>query len=131
MEKMVFALVTAARKLRQYFQSRQIVVLTDHLLMDILQRMNTSGKMVKWSMEVSEFSIEFRPRKAIKAQALADFITEFTFTTTAEASTEVTEEVPLVAGLPHIADVLMEIESNGPFVPTEQLQRTLAEQAYF
>lgn len=36
--------------------------------------------MVKWSMELSEFSIEFHPRKAIKAQALANFIVEFTFT---------------------------------------------------
>uniref|UniRef100_A0A2N9FT66 Uncharacterized protein n=1 Tax=Fagus sylvatica TaxID=28930 RepID=A0A2N9FT66_FAGSY len=31
-----------------------------------------------WSIELSEFDIDYRPRTAIKAQALADFIAEFT-----------------------------------------------------
>uniref|UniRef100_A0A2N9FY65 RNase H type-1 domain-containing protein n=1 Tax=Fagus sylvatica TaxID=28930 RepID=A0A2N9FY65_FAGSY len=33
---------------------------------------------LKWSIEMSEFDIDYRPRTAIKAQALADFIAEFT-----------------------------------------------------
>lgn len=32
------------------------------------------GRLVKWSIELSEFDIEYQPHKAIKAQALADFI---------------------------------------------------------
>ncbi|KAL0355824.1 UNVERIFIED_CONTAM: hypothetical protein Sradi_4029300 [Sesamum radiatum] len=32
--------------------------------------------MVKWAVELSEFGIEFRPRPAIKAQVLADFVVE-------------------------------------------------------
>lgn len=46
-EKMDFALVLAARKLRQYFQARHIIVLTDHPLKEIMQKMSTSGRMVK------------------------------------------------------------------------------------
>ena len=34
--------------------------------------------MVQWAIELSQFDIEFRPRTAIKAQALANFIAEFT-----------------------------------------------------
>ena len=34
--------------------------------------------MVQWAVDLSQFDIEYRPRTAIKAQALADFIAEFT-----------------------------------------------------
>ena len=34
--------------------------------------------MVQWAIELSQFDIKYRPRTAIKAQALADFIAEFT-----------------------------------------------------
>ena len=36
--------------------------------------MTTSRRMVKWSIELNEFSLEFRPRKAIKVQTLTDLI---------------------------------------------------------
>ena len=36
------------------------------------------GRMVQWAIELSQFDVEYRPRTAIKAQALADFIAEFT-----------------------------------------------------
>ena len=36
------------------------------------------GRMVQWAIELSQFDIEYHPRMAIKAQSLADFITEFT-----------------------------------------------------
>ena len=35
--------------------------------------------MVQWTIELSQFNIEYHPRTAIKAQALAGFIAEFTF----------------------------------------------------
>ena len=34
--------------------------------------------MVQWAIELSQFNIEYLPRTAIKAQALTDFIAEFT-----------------------------------------------------
>ena len=34
--------------------------------------------MVQWVIELSQFDIKYHSRKAIKAHALADFITEFT-----------------------------------------------------
>ncbi|KAL0355701.1 UNVERIFIED_CONTAM: hypothetical protein Sradi_4017000 [Sesamum radiatum] len=75
-EKLALSLVTTARKLRPHFQSHQVIVLTNHPLKQVLASPELSGRMVKWAMELSEFSIEFRPRPAIKAQLLADFIVE-------------------------------------------------------
>ena len=34
--------------------------------------------MIQWAVELSEFDVRYQPRNAIKAQALADFIVEFT-----------------------------------------------------
>ena len=50
----------------------------DQLLKHILQRYDTSGRLLKWSIELGEFHIEYRPRMAIMAQALANFVAEFT-----------------------------------------------------
>ncbi len=37
-----------------------------------------TGQLIQWSIELSEFDIDYRPRTTIKAQALADFVAEFT-----------------------------------------------------
>ncbi|XP_077242710.1 uncharacterized protein LOC143883249 [Tasmannia lanceolata] len=66
----------AARKLRPYFQAHTIKVLTDQPLRQVLHKPDTSGRLVKWAVELSEFDIRYMPRPAIKAQVLADFVTE-------------------------------------------------------
>ncbi|GLU23140.1 hypothetical protein SLE2022_391670 [Rubroshorea leprosula] len=75
-EKAAFALVYTARKLRAYFQSHQIVVYTDLPLRKILQKPELSGRLVGWSVELSEYDLKFRPRTTIKGQAVADFLVE-------------------------------------------------------
>ncbi|XP_004301757.1 PREDICTED: uncharacterized protein LOC101307997 [Fragaria vesca subsp. vesca] len=76
-EKLALALITTARKLKQYFQAHTIHVLTNHPLRQILQKPETSGRMVKWAIELGEFDLHFKPRTTIKGQAAADFIAEF------------------------------------------------------
>uniref|UniRef100_A0A2N9F5L1 RNase H type-1 domain-containing protein n=1 Tax=Fagus sylvatica TaxID=28930 RepID=A0A2N9F5L1_FAGSY len=44
----------------------------------IMESNEQTGRLIQWSIELSEFDIDYRPRTAIKAQALADFIAEFT-----------------------------------------------------
>ncbi|XP_052203478.1 uncharacterized protein LOC127808828 [Diospyros lotus] len=78
MEKLAFSLVIASRKLRPYFQAHQISVMTKHLLKQILQKPNSSGRLLKWDIELAQFNIEYKPRMAIKGQVLADFLAEFT-----------------------------------------------------
>ncbi|KAL0391024.1 UNVERIFIED_CONTAM: Transposon Ty3-G Gag-Pol polyprotein [Sesamum calycinum] len=78
-EKLALSLVIAARKLRPYFQSHQVTVLTNHPLKQLLASPKLSGRMVKWAVELSEYGIEFHPRPAIKAQVLADFVVELAY----------------------------------------------------
>ncbi|XP_073118051.1 uncharacterized protein [Elaeis guineensis] len=75
-EKMIFALVISAQRLRPYFQAHAIVVLTDQPLRAILHRPDTSGRLAKWVMKLDEFDNQYRPRSALKAQVLTDFIVE-------------------------------------------------------
>ncbi|MCI29606.1 putative protein NYNRIN-like, partial [Trifolium medium] len=37
-----------------------------------------AGRILKWSLELSEFDIWYESRKALKAQVLADFVAELT-----------------------------------------------------
>ena len=34
---------------------------------------------MKWALELEEFEVLYRPQTAVKGQALADFIVEFTY----------------------------------------------------
>jgi ribonuclease HI len=45
---------------------------------EIIRNRDTNGRIVKWSVELGEFEIEFCPRQAIKSQILADFVSEWT-----------------------------------------------------
>nr|KYP76256.1 Retrovirus-related Pol polyprotein from transposon 17.6 [Cajanus cajan] len=77
-EKLALAILVTARKLRHYFQSYEVLVQTDHPIRQVLQKPDLAGRMMKWSVELSEYSIKYEPRGAIKAQALADFVMELT-----------------------------------------------------
>ncbi|XP_024036977.1 uncharacterized protein LOC112096961 [Citrus clementina] len=76
-EKWALALVVAARKLRPYFQAFPVSVITNQPLRQILHKPDASGRLVKWAVELSEFDLDYKPRAAIKAQAMADFVAEF------------------------------------------------------
>ena len=78
-EKIAFALIVASRKLRQYFQANPILVMTDQPIRKSMNKPEAAGRMIQWAIELSQFDIEYLPRTAIKSQALADFIVEFTF----------------------------------------------------
>ncbi|XP_074346421.1 uncharacterized protein LOC141685203 [Apium graveolens] len=77
MEKLVYALILAARKLRPYFQAYQVEVRTAYPLWHILHKPESSGRMLKWAVKLGQFDLEYCHRTTIKGQALADFILEF------------------------------------------------------
>ena len=78
MEKLAFALVTAACKLKPYFQAHTVIVLTNKPLRRAMSNPEAVGQLALWAIELSEFDIQYRPRIAIKGQIVADFIAEFT-----------------------------------------------------
>ncbi|KAJ9561688.1 hypothetical protein OSB04_006848 [Centaurea solstitialis] len=77
MEKLLLGLMTAAKKLRHYFESHHIIVVTNYPLKTVLRKPELTGRLAKWSIYLSGFDIEFRPKTAIKSQVLADFVAEF------------------------------------------------------
>ena len=60
-EKLAFYLILASRKLRPYFQSHSINVLTDQPLRQVLQKPEMSGRLLKWAIELSQFEILYMP----------------------------------------------------------------------
>ena len=57
MEKLAFAFVTVARKLKPYFQAHTIVVLTDQPLRRAMSSPKAARQMALWATELSEFDI--------------------------------------------------------------------------
>jgi hypothetical protein len=77
-EKLLFAVLIASRKLRHYFQAHKIRVATTFPLGAVLRNRHATGRIAKWAVELAEFELEFIPQTAVKSQALADFVAEWT-----------------------------------------------------
>ena len=60
-EKLAFALVTTARKLKPYFQVHTVVVLTDKPLQREMSNPDAAGRLALWAIELSEFNIQYCP----------------------------------------------------------------------
>lgn len=76
---MAFGVIVAARKHRPYFDCHPIQVLTNQPLENALQKMDSSGRLLKWAIELSEYDIQYKPRTTIRAHALTDFIVEASY----------------------------------------------------
>ncbi|XP_022841838.1 uncharacterized protein LOC111365514 [Olea europaea var. sylvestris] len=75
--------VITARKLRQYFQSHPIIVLTNQPLKHILQRPDVSGRLLRWAIELDSSGsgagiIIISPDKATEVQCALRFEFEAT-----------------------------------------------------
>ncbi|CAL8153079.1 unnamed protein product [Prunus armeniaca] len=105
MEKLIFSLVVSARKLRPYYQAHRIIVITEFPLRSILHSPDASQRLMKWAIELSQYDLLYRPKTAIKSQALADFVVEFTPTA---------EEEKMVTKSKEKADDTSPTDSNLP-----------------
>ncbi|CAL2247773.1 unnamed protein product [Prunus armeniaca] len=52
--------------------------MTDFPLRSILHSPDVSQRLMKWAIELSKYDLLYWPKTTIKAQALADFVAEFT-----------------------------------------------------
>ena len=94
MEKLILALVTIARNIRPYFQAHTIEIPTEYPMKQVLHKPETSGRLMKWAIELSEFDIRYKPKTAVKGQILADFVMEFTLAELIE-DTQTTPDLPI------------------------------------
>jgi len=60
-EKLTFSLVVASRKLRPYFETHRILVLTDQPLKSALQRLGPSGRLLKWAIKLPRYHLVLEP----------------------------------------------------------------------
>jgi hypothetical protein len=61
----------------QPVQEYSISVVTNYPLGDILWNQDATGRISKWAVELGALTINFKPRTAIKSQALVDFMAEW------------------------------------------------------
>jgi hypothetical protein len=76
-QKLLYALLITSRKILYYFQAHKITMPSSFPLGEIIRNRNANSRIVKWSVDLGEFDIEFYPRQAIKLQIQADFVSEW------------------------------------------------------
>ena len=76
LETATLGVVFSAIRLRHYFHSFRVVVMTNLPIQKVLQKPDVAGRMVRWTVELSEFDIQYEPRGSIKGQVYADFVAE-------------------------------------------------------
>jgi ribonuclease HI len=79
-QKVLYAVILIRRKLRHYFESHPVTVVSSFPQGEIIQCREASGRIAKWAVELMGETLSFAPRKAIKSQVLADFLAEWTDT---------------------------------------------------
>ncbi|XP_027155690.1 uncharacterized protein LOC113780842 [Coffea eugenioides] len=77
-------------------------------LRQILVRPEASGRLTKWAVKLGEYDLSYEPRTAIKAQALADFLAELTFTEGRESTPALAE-----VSTQHLWTLYVDGSSNG------------------
>jgi hypothetical protein len=74
LEKVLYDVLMASRKLRYYFQVYHIIVPSSQPLKDIMRNREATGRIGKWAAELNEFTIDYVHRSSIQSQALADLL---------------------------------------------------------
>ena len=69
-QKLLYAILMTSRKLRHYFESYRVSVVTEFPLADILHNPEATGRIAKWPTELGALHMDFKPKTAIKSQAL-------------------------------------------------------------
>jgi hypothetical protein len=66
-EKICYAVIMSARKLRHYFEAHTVRVLTNHRLHDIFGNKDSSGRINKWATVLLEYIVDFQKHNIIKS----------------------------------------------------------------
>ena len=77
-QKIAYGVFMTSRKLLHYFQAHPIIIVSSFPLSEVINNKDATGRITKWAMELMAFDVSYIPRTAIKSQALADFVAEWT-----------------------------------------------------
>ena len=76
-QKLVYGIYMTMKKVAHYFSDHSITVVSDAPLSEILNNRDATGRVAKWAIELLPLDIKFEAKKAIKSQAIADFLAEW------------------------------------------------------
>jgi ribonuclease HI len=77
-QKMTYGVYMAVLKLKHYFEEHPITVVCAAPLAEIIENKDASGRVAKWAIQLSPYAPQYERRDAIKSQALADFLVDWT-----------------------------------------------------
>ena len=76
-EKICLLLIFAIQKLRHYMQAYMVQVISKaDPIKYILSRPVLNGRLAKWAMILKQYDLVYVPQRAVKGQALADFLAD-------------------------------------------------------
>ncbi|KAL0405767.1 UNVERIFIED_CONTAM: hypothetical protein Slati_3890600 [Sesamum latifolium] len=92
-EKLCLALIFAIQKLKHYFQSHSIhLVSKANPLKYVMTKSVLSDRLARWYLQLQQFEITYVPQKAIKGQVLADFLADYSMPAEWELSDDLPDE---------------------------------------
>jgi hypothetical protein len=65
-QKLLYGILITSRKLHQYFDAYNILVVTNFPLADIFHNWSATRRISKWAVELGALTLDFKPRAAIK-----------------------------------------------------------------
>ncbi|KAL0387694.1 UNVERIFIED_CONTAM: hypothetical protein Sradi_2651200 [Sesamum radiatum] len=96
-ERLCLALIFSIQKLKHYFQSHNIhLVSKANPLKYVMAKPVLSDRLARWYHQLQQFEITYVPQKAVKGQVLADFLADHPMPAEWELSDDLPEEDVLV-----------------------------------
>ena len=66
-QKLLYVILVAKRKLRHYFESHPVMVMTSFPLGEVIENQHATGRITKWALEQLGQGISYAPRMTIKS----------------------------------------------------------------
>ena len=66
-QKLLYTILIAKRKLHHYFESHPVMVVTSFPLGEVVQNWDATGRIMKWALELMDQGISYVPQMAIKS----------------------------------------------------------------
>ena len=66
-QKLLYTVLITKRKLRHYFESHPVTVVTSFPLGEVVQSQDSTGRTAKWALELMDQGITYASRTAIKS----------------------------------------------------------------
>ena len=66
-QKLLYTVLITKRKLRHYFETHPVTIVTSFTLGEVVQSQDTTGRTTKWALELMDQGITYASRTMIKS----------------------------------------------------------------